>query len=226
MGFTTGHMGLRVWNQLTDLYDHAQLADNFVKLDYHDHAPGRGVQIGTDGIMDGAITPVKLSSALDAHSALAYPRQVIRTGATLAAAAAAGTYAMNVDARTEALIPGSAAGTAHYLIFSNQAVTGKTVKCTLGVSYLTNATDPGTGFTFAMAPATLSPNGTGFPTISSVGAAVGSIAISPGASASGFNSTVFAAPANGWYAITVTTTAPMATGASATLTGTLSLHTS
>lgn len=62
MARVTAKMGLRVWDQLGDQYDHAQLADNLVKIDYHDHTPGRGVRIPTDGIADGAVTPDKLSN--------------------------------------------------------------------------------------------------------------------------------------------------------------------
>jgi hypothetical protein len=61
MAFTSPNMGLRIWDQTTDLYDHAQLADNFSKIDIQDHTPGRGVQIPTDGIADGAITSAKLA---------------------------------------------------------------------------------------------------------------------------------------------------------------------
>lgn len=55
------NMGLAIWNLATDLYNHDQLADNFAKLDFHDHAPGRGLQIGTEGIKDGAITAAKMA---------------------------------------------------------------------------------------------------------------------------------------------------------------------
>ncbi len=55
-------MSLRVWNLLSDPYDHDQLATNWAKVDLHDHSFGRGVQISTDGILDGAITAAKLAS--------------------------------------------------------------------------------------------------------------------------------------------------------------------
>jgi hypothetical protein len=62
MALTTPKMGLRVWDQLNDPYDHNQLADNWSKVDFHDHSPGRGVPIPTEGISDGAITAAKLST--------------------------------------------------------------------------------------------------------------------------------------------------------------------
>lgn len=56
MAFVTPRMSLKVWNAASDPYDHEQLADNFLKLDQHDHSPGRGTLIGGDGIQEGAIT--------------------------------------------------------------------------------------------------------------------------------------------------------------------------
>lgn len=58
---TTPNLGLKVWNLTTDPYDSGQLADNWAKVDEHDHASGRGKQIPTAGIEDGAITTSKLA---------------------------------------------------------------------------------------------------------------------------------------------------------------------
>lgn len=55
-------MGLRVWNLLTDPYDHDQLADNMARIDAHDHSPGRGHPIPTEGYADASLTSVKLSN--------------------------------------------------------------------------------------------------------------------------------------------------------------------
>jgi hypothetical protein len=52
---TSAKMGLRIWNLLLDPYDHEQLADNWAKVDAHDHSPGRGVLIPTEGIANEAI---------------------------------------------------------------------------------------------------------------------------------------------------------------------------
>lgn len=54
------NLGLKVWNLSTDPYNSTQLAENFQKLDDHDHAGGRGKQIPTGGIADGAITSAKM----------------------------------------------------------------------------------------------------------------------------------------------------------------------
>jgi hypothetical protein len=61
---TEPNMGLKIWNNLTDPYDHAQLADNWAKVAVHDHSGNKGVQIPTAGIADGAITTPKLSASL------------------------------------------------------------------------------------------------------------------------------------------------------------------
>lgn len=61
MAIPSPHMGLTIWNLTTDPYDHAQLADNFAKIDAHRHADGEGQQIPTGGIEDGAVTAVKIA---------------------------------------------------------------------------------------------------------------------------------------------------------------------
>jgi len=60
MATTSPSMGLKIWNLLADPYDHTQLADNWAKVDQHDHSEGKGVQIPTGGIADGAISFAKL----------------------------------------------------------------------------------------------------------------------------------------------------------------------
>lgn len=64
MAITSSNMGLRIWNLTTDPYDHAQLADNWAKVDEHDHSAGKGKQIPTGGIADGAITAAKIASGV------------------------------------------------------------------------------------------------------------------------------------------------------------------
>lgn len=62
MAFTTPNMALKIWNSLSDPYDHEQLAANFVKIDRHDHGALGGQQISTAGIADGSITAAKLAT--------------------------------------------------------------------------------------------------------------------------------------------------------------------
>lgn len=71
---TTTKMGLASWDQPGDPYDYQQLAGNWQIVDFHDHSPGRGVQIGTAGLQPGSVTsnvlaagavgPSQLSSAV------------------------------------------------------------------------------------------------------------------------------------------------------------------
>lgn len=58
---TTPQMGLKVWNLTTDPYNSGQLAENWAKVDEHDHTTGKGQQIPTGGVADGAITVAKLA---------------------------------------------------------------------------------------------------------------------------------------------------------------------
>ena len=61
---TSAKMGLRIWNLLLDPYDHEQLADNWAKVDAHDHSPGRGVLIPTEGIALEAINFPLLAASI------------------------------------------------------------------------------------------------------------------------------------------------------------------
>lgn len=60
------NIGIAVWNEQTDHYNHDQLADNFMKVEFHDHSPGRGMQIPTEGLQDGAVTAAKLAPGSNA----------------------------------------------------------------------------------------------------------------------------------------------------------------
>lgn len=55
MGSFTQKMGLATWDQPLDRYDYLQLANNWQIIDFHDHSPGRGVQISGTGIVPGSI---------------------------------------------------------------------------------------------------------------------------------------------------------------------------
>ena len=62
MAQTTPNLQLTVWNNLTDPYNSEQLANNFIKLDQHDHSPGKGAQIDGSSIKDASITNAKLAA--------------------------------------------------------------------------------------------------------------------------------------------------------------------
>jgi hypothetical protein len=64
MAQVTPNLALTVWNSLTDPYDSGQLADNFVKIDLHDHSGGgHGLPIdGSKSIVPNTITDVQLAT--------------------------------------------------------------------------------------------------------------------------------------------------------------------
>lgn len=57
-------MGLHTWNQPIDPYDYVALTNNWQIVDFHDHSPGRGVQIPMSGIAAGAVGPVQLAATV------------------------------------------------------------------------------------------------------------------------------------------------------------------
>jgi hypothetical protein len=131
MTATTPFTGLRVWDQLLDDYDHDQLADNWFKVDMHDHTPGRGVLLTTESIAPNSIAEIQIideqvSSSKIAPEAVTEPkiasgaitRRTIATGAietanlggeaVIASKIAAGaveTAKIAPEAVTEAKIP-------------------------------------------------------------------------------------------------------------------------
>jgi len=56
------NMGLWMWDQSEDDYNHEQLASNFARLDSHDHTNGRGVQLTTQSIAAGSIDKTLLAA--------------------------------------------------------------------------------------------------------------------------------------------------------------------
>lgn len=61
MAIVGPNIGLAIWNTTSDHFITSQLRDNWGKVEFHDHSPGRGLQIPTEGIMDGAITTDKIA---------------------------------------------------------------------------------------------------------------------------------------------------------------------
>lgn len=62
MAIRSTHMGLMKWTALSDRFDYKELADNFERIDIHDHTLGKGLQIPEDGIAPDAITPSKIAN--------------------------------------------------------------------------------------------------------------------------------------------------------------------
>jgi hypothetical protein len=94
--YQTPNMTLTAWDQASDDFDHTQLAQNWVTVDGHNHDPatGGGVQIGTSGIAEFAVTTAQLafgsvgSNQLQAGSIGA---DQLKTGAVTNVALAAGS---------------------------------------------------------------------------------------------------------------------------------------
>lgn len=59
---TTPKMGLAAWDQPLDIYNYQQFANNWNIVDFHDHTPGRGVQIPYGGLAAGSVGLVNLAA--------------------------------------------------------------------------------------------------------------------------------------------------------------------
>lgn len=62
MANTTTNLGLKQWNLTADHFDFSELSTNFGKIDTHDHTSGKGLQIPTGGIANGAVTQAKIAT--------------------------------------------------------------------------------------------------------------------------------------------------------------------
>jgi hypothetical protein len=164
-------MSLRVWNLLQDPYDHAQLADNWLRVDQHDHTPGRGVQVPTEGIADSAITQAKVAPGVTATPtpgsvtlgalapevitdygyALAAWKPIFSAGVTFTNSHATDRYGINRIVDTPS--SGSAIGnqSTFYLNPADVAAGSRTVEYRVRVQWITNATAPTSTFTFGLA---------------------------------------------------------------------------
>lgn len=60
MAATTPNMGLAIWDQLSDYFNHSELQANFEALDDHDHTTGKGTQIPEGGLAPGSVTALNL----------------------------------------------------------------------------------------------------------------------------------------------------------------------
>lgn len=207
MAFTSPKMGLRIWNLLTDLYDHAQLADNWAKVDYHDHSPGKGVQIPTEGLADGAVTSPKLATALDPSAAYTSSKPITRMGGSTTSAQAAGTYPLSPTFVSPLTVVPVGAQVAVYLDPDLWAAAGRIVRYTLRGAVITNAVAPTATYSYALFPvATWGGTSGNIPVVATIGAAVaGSTTaniVAPAAGAPAAPVSIeFDAPVAGWYVI-------------------------
>lgn len=61
MASNSTNMALRLWDLLSDVFNHTELVDNWNKVDVHDHTTGKGVQVPTGGIANSAINASKIA---------------------------------------------------------------------------------------------------------------------------------------------------------------------
>lgn len=59
--FTTPNMGLTIWDQTTDDFNHSQLQINWLEVDRHDHSPGNGTQITSAGLAADSVTNAQIA---------------------------------------------------------------------------------------------------------------------------------------------------------------------
>lgn len=59
---TTSNLGLTVWNLTSDSFNYSQLQTNWNLIDAHDHSQGKGLQVGTAGIVPGSITQTLMAA--------------------------------------------------------------------------------------------------------------------------------------------------------------------
>lgn len=198
MADTTPKMALRRWDQLSDLFSHDQLSDNWAKIDFHDHTPGRGVQIPTEGIFDGAITVTKLATGLDPSSAYTSFKVIRNSLADFGASAAAGTYVMSENRPSTVTIGSAGAQGIYYFDPSDYTVTSRSTMLRLRVTMAQGNVAPGITITVGMYP--VSGTSTGSAVVGAVvtGSTVALVATTINTLSVGVSSE-FAAPAAGYY---------------------------
>lgn len=83
MSILSSAMTLWIWLNGGDPYSHEQLADNFLKLDQHDHSPGKGIQIPTAGLRDESVTTEKIAKGAITNSQLSSEVSSVPTGGVM-----------------------------------------------------------------------------------------------------------------------------------------------
>jgi hypothetical protein len=62
MARNTPNIILKVWDLLSDRFNHTELAANWDAIDAHDHTAGKGTQIPTGGLANSSVIDTKLAS--------------------------------------------------------------------------------------------------------------------------------------------------------------------
>lgn len=208
MATTTLKMSLRTWDLTTDPYDHDQLADNLSKIDQHDHTPGRGVLIPTEGIADGAITTEKLAAGIAGLDGLALantfrPIHWVSNNA-------AGVSPVYLSPQGAATPQAGVSNNAFYFDPADYAIPGRATRLRIRATAVNNAVVAGATYTFQLVKGfTIFGTSSNFPQITSgSGTAVDGTAVSvtPGSALTLATnvSAEFIAPDVGWYLLVVT----------------------
>jgi hypothetical protein len=178
MALTSPKMGLRVWDQLSDPYDHSQLADNWSKVDFHDHTPGRGLQIPTEGIADGAVTGAKLAAAIDPSPVYTTYKHIANNyNGFITLATAAGNY-MLTPSGTLGTVNATGTGMTTYAFYidpTDWAVAGRITNFRIRAHCLTGNQAPGSTFTISLAPIQTIGYNTSGPYVGALGASLGTV---------------------------------------------------
>lgn len=170
MALLSTKMSLRLWTDLNDLYSHDQLADNFSKLDFHDHSPGRGNQIPTEGIFDGAVTGAKLDTTV-----LAGWRSIAFGTAFTTSQIVVGTGFLTIGGGFGISTALSVNSNVFYLDPADYAVPGKTTEFRIrGIGLISAAAAPGANISFMAIPIT-AVAGTGGTLSTTSGTAAGTV---------------------------------------------------
>lgn len=206
MAFVSPRMSLSIWNAPGDPYDHEQLADNFLKLDQHDHTMGKGAPIGSSAISAGAIQSSHFAAGLDPAPAFTSYKPIRWAHGSLVSTSAAATYGIETGQNIVTATGGP--NLAFYMDFTDFGVVNRTTKIRLRVSHH-NTTAQTSNFTFALTPVTIAAG-----TVTLLANTVSVAINAPSAGMTTAVSSEVTAPAAGLFMVTCLTTATIATNGS------------
>ncbi len=202
-------------------YAVAPIASSLTKLSLRDNDFSGSAQGGVDPVLPSTIPSFEATGnrgLADYPSRDATYKHVARGRHLIGSAAPAATYLFG---ESEGGIIGASLPyrAILYLDSADHAIAGRTTKVRVAGRVLTNAVAPGITFTFGLYPVTGWGGASGAnPTVTSVGAAVASVALSPGASAQVEAESVDVNfPTTGWFALGCVTSGVNATNAIAAL---------
>ena len=155
MASTTSKMALVVWDKLSDVFAHDTIRQNLLKIDVHDHTVGKGTQISSAGIKDGAITNIKLAAGV---GDTAY--REVAMGRAYANASNGSTEGPLAPSNPPALPQTGEAGVFYFDPADWGVSAGQTGKLRFTGHVASNSVNPATYFVFSLHPVTSHTNGT------------------------------------------------------------------